>query len=364
MPRNYYIVNRNRKPPITGTPPGDFTGFRTGGITPAGALTRVLGGPPPPQNFVITKSGIIAPASALSRTLIAPPPVGGSHEPAGFRRIVEYAFSDDPQTSTLDCTTAGMLAGSRNIGPNAGGITRYTDASAPKSPSAGWQWAFNTGLTVGQSINGVQFWEACSVGQTYQAMYTRTWTNHWGQGDGLFESIHQGGIKLWFYQSAASGLNVNIFSSANLGGSGSPSLSPNFRFTFGPPVWRSDGTLATNTGSWWRTQNSFNATTWLDIETIIRCNSLPAGGNDSSGFPTDATFEMWINGTKQNWIFNSTGANVGTTITGFRTRTYRLSQGFRGNWWGVTYGGGQAGSKTRQDFIRHDHHYISVGAAV
>ena len=155
MPRNIYIVNKNRRPAQGGGPPGDFGKSVAGGITPAGTLSTQLFAPPPPQNFSRSMAGVIVPSGVLTRTLIVPSPGGNRpHEPPGMTRMMETQFNALPGQGGGEFIYPG---GSASISGAQGPGTGWEIVQDPTAPqgSSCYQYRWPTGL--GNNGSGRQF---------------------------------------------------------------------------------------------------------------------------------------------------------------------------------------------------------------
>lgn len=275
---------------------------------------------------------------------------GRAHEPAGFTRIAEADFTNEPGQvggGGAQNQLAGTWWQSTDSDPN---LALLTDATAPRSPASVLRCLFPTGLQDGHSPMFFIGWEDASLGQgaaspRYRELYGSVHMKI--HGNGTSYENQSTGTKL-FYVPYMNTNRLNHSTLILLGETGAGNLSTKSAFRLGWYVSEVNATTGADPGGGAikhgqniNTQPLMTVGAWHEIEFYLKSNTV-------SDPPTaDGSLKVWVDG---------------TLVIDYGDMRYvsqanpRAFYQFRA---AMVFGGDAGEVKTRDDLILWDHLYLS-----
>ena len=256
-------------------------------------------------------------------TVVVTPPGGNyPNQPAGFNRIMEHDFTN--ALSTTKWTATGLAGAWRDEG----GASYVNDVNAPQSPQRGIRTTFGSGLSAGNAPTNWGGWDTGEAGTDQSRIYYSAWI----MIEGTDYENQAVGTKMGFFGYADPGSSANNQGFPILVGAGSQRIGSAWNLGF----WQ-QGHVSRELYQNVNTSPIMTVGSWHHWEMLLTLNTLGSA---------NGTFKWWVDGTL---IMNYT--NVTYITSGY-------THGFHAYKWNPTWGG-MGGTKTRTDFMRTDHVYIS-----
>ena len=265
--------------------------------------------------------------TVVAPVLAAPIVVSGSNEPGGFSRIAETGFSAVPSGTN---GIAGTWA-------NDAGATVQSDGTAPASASSVLQFKYAAGLQPGYGPGGDFFGWAGSVAASEAPEYSSIYESLWLEIVGSSFETQAWGVKLLGYWGVGQkytwpdGVPNQIFS--RIVGNGTTSAQTNWELQI----------LGQNHIDWTKAQNR-NLTKrvvaghWQHYELVMTLNTVGSA---------NGVLKVWLDGVLILEHYDVV------------YRTASNSSGFYGRDFHPIWGGAGGASKSRDDYVRLDHLYMS-----
>jgi hypothetical protein len=298
----------------------------TGGTIAASGLYTASG---TTGSFSVVAASASGPADTSVVTIVSGPAaciagVAGSYpnEPAGLTRVFEHDFAVIPNGSNGAAGSDWLVEGGSS------NLSIVTDGSATGGDANCLRTRFPNGQSSGEAPVNVNV-DTQDGGSSRR---TEQYFSLWFMIEGSNYENQAVGTKFGFFgygESASTALNEGFLV---LVGAGTQQIMSSMRLEF----WQQNNVsreLSRNVGS----GNPVVCGVWNHLELVMIANTVGSSNGE---------FHMWVNGVKTHQYTNVV------------YRTASASLGFRAWKWNPTWGG-IGGTKTRDDYVRFAHVYLS-----